>query len=72
MISINFSGGVKLNFANPPELAKWFAEKERVTLQLANRTKAKKEQIRAKGTAAAYAEIAALLSAATIEPTQAH
>ena len=68
MISINFNGGLKLNFASPVELAKWFEEKERLTLASANRTKAKKDQIRAKGTAAAYAEIAALLSSATIEP----
>lgn len=66
MITLNYSGGVKLAFQDPSELAKWFAEKERLELERAMKTKARKEQLQRKSRAATYAEVAALLSSATI------
>jgi hypothetical protein len=72
MLTIHYNGDIKLNFNGPADLAKWFEEKEIAALQAAKKTKAAKEAIRAKGTATAYAEIAALLRSTTIEPTQSH
>lgn len=71
MLTIHYSGDIKLNFEGPAELAKWFEQKEMAALETAKRTKAAKTAIRAKGTATAYAEIAALLRSTTIEPRHA-
>lgn len=71
MITFNFSGNIKLNFADGPEAAKWFEQKEVATLEQARKTKAAKEAIALRAKAGTYAEFAALLRSATIEPSRA-
>lgn len=65
-LTVHYSGGANLKFANPGELAKWFEERERQQRDLVRRTKARKEQIRREGIAEAYAEIAAMLKITTV------
>ncbi|RUW55649.1 hypothetical protein EOA32_01110 [Mesorhizobium sp. M1A.F.Ca.ET.072.01.1.1] len=68
MLTFNFSGNIKLNFADGAEAAKWFEQKELSALEAAKKTKAAKEAIKLRAQASTYAEFAALLRSATITP----